>query len=738
MTTQHTEAAERTVIIIHHLSDLHFQQTPPSQEQQTKKVRKQQRTLPTTHEQPAAQPSQEQQATQTSQREQNALVKYNNYLLKQPRDKRPSIVVITGDLTANGDRNELATVAENLKIAFPEWGGDLKRHIYVVPGPHDVCWTGSFPPSFKEFYEVFGEFALPSQAGGVPKYLEGAQKVRYQVYPINTTYTPDLPLHGIRQEHRGHIKHFGRFRSNYLFHQRFRFLPWQRKRRADELRTLFLELTEGNPLTILDAGTIRQQDLDAFREDWKPGGSSDLDQGETLKILVTHHPLLIHPEFKSQTRRENEVTQRFHDLLEAARKAKFHLAFHGHLHKPQVLSDLSIVEGADTRHSMQQIGAGSLGDNGTFNEIVATYDDQVKLWRFEVRTISVTSAESTSSPSVVLMNPDEDPIRHTAKLDQRLERQKTFEMEIRRVMRQFSESVESERQLDPRNQSLVLLPQVAMSSIDRIIREVIFPADDFDVRVALALKGIHPVQHIVELRNTYIAPSLEGEPRTLLYPASVASWAVILGRTLRYPDMKNDSLQDSDVMWIIQNNKLPAIDQALDSLIHEASNDTEAKKRYEMVKTKLHDFLKTVERAKTTGQTVPPAMQQQTALSASSQGEVPDSLPVGKGTLTIGDLFQPTPTGQPQPYPCFIAVPIPLRSQTGSAVLPEIGVLDISLRERKKDEQHDVLAPNGKEAMFSRERIEMLETLSELCTQILCSADALGRPKGSWSDWLKK
>src|SRR5215472_13398964 len=108
VTTPTTESTERFSLIIHHLSDLHFQQT--------------------------------------SQSDQAALVKYAQYLLGQPREKRPSIVVITGDLTANGNRNELETVASNLKIAFPEWSGNLKQHIYVVPGPHDVCWTGAKPP----------------------------------------------------------------------------------------------------------------------------------------------------------------------------------------------------------------------------------------------------------------------------------------------------------------------------------------------------------------------------------------------------------------------------------------------------------------------------------------------------------------------------------------------------------------------------------------------------------------
>jgi hypothetical protein len=70
--------------------------------------------------------------------------------------------------------------------------------------------------------------------------------------------------------------------------------------------------------------------------------------------------------------------------------------------------------------------------------------------------------------------------------------------------------------------------------------------------------------------------------------------------------------------------------------------------------------------------------------------------------------------------------------------LPEIGALDISLRERKKDGLQGDQAANDREEMFSKERLDMLETLADLCTQILCSADALERPKGSWSDWIRK
>src|SRR5262249_5151912 len=90
-------------LIIHHLSDLHFK--------------------------PNAQSPQHM-----------ALIKYAGYLNSLPAEKRPDLVVITGDLTHTGEMNDLRTVATILRTDFPIWASDLAQRIFVVPGPRDVNW----------------------------------------------------------------------------------------------------------------------------------------------------------------------------------------------------------------------------------------------------------------------------------------------------------------------------------------------------------------------------------------------------------------------------------------------------------------------------------------------------------------------------------------------------------------------------------------------------------------------
>src|SRR5260370_3808088 len=96
------------------------------------------------------------------------LVKYRGYLERLEADRRPDLIVITGDLTSTGGTSDLSTVREIIRNDFPSWAGTLAEHIFVVPGPRDVNWEGKDPPGLKTFHETFHNFGLPSLDHSLP------------------------------------------------------------------------------------------------------------------------------------------------------------------------------------------------------------------------------------------------------------------------------------------------------------------------------------------------------------------------------------------------------------------------------------------------------------------------------------------------------------------------------------------------------------------------------------------
>jgi hypothetical protein len=649
MTPSKPESPEAKKLIIHHLSDLHYRHDDQGNSN-------------------------------------NPLISYALYLQELPEERQPSIVIITGDITENGTINDLETVASNLRVAFPKWAGHLDEHICVVPGPHDICWTSPNRPGFGEFYKAFGDFSHPLL---IKPIITGSF---YQLYPVNTTYVPGTLPPNLKREHAVYLQRYEQFQTLYR-QSRNRFQFWKKKKandQADKLREAFLQLTETNQLPVLDMGIINKEDLESLRT-W----ASQSPAPDQLRILVTHHPLLINPESKYDLPLDHEIRRLFRDFVVGARAAKFQLALHGYMHKPQVLSDLSLVNGNGDRYPLQQIGAGSIGNNNIFNEIIASYQPQEKIWQMEIQMINVKEPSSTTSISFVLQNPLKDITDRAKQLEEQLECRKQFEKEIRSVMEEYSEAI---IRVDRSLPSHSPLPQVALNSIERIIREEIFK--DFDVRVALALKEINPKhQHIWELRNTYLAPTLEGQPNTLLYPASLAAWAIILGRALLYPPGENEQLQNDDFLWLRRSGKIIQVQQDLDKLIQDAmgrssAQDPSSIDRYSRLRELLQE--------------------------------------PGTPTIYIRDLYQPQISDHSK-FSFFVAIPIPFRSHRDSTSLPEIGALDISVKERNPEPGKE----KKRDEIFTSDRLDMLQTLSDLITQILCSSDAVRSPKGSWNEKLR-
>jgi hypothetical protein len=678
MSSPQRAPSEGQRLIIHHLSDLHFEPDPQS-------------------------------------REHMALINYAGYLNGLPQEKRPNLVVITGDLTHTGEMHDLRTVATILRTDFPTWAGELARRIFVVPGPRDVNWEGTGIPGFETFYEVFADFGLPTRVHGMPhRPAADVPGLPFVAYPVDTCYTPESLPEQVRNELHTHGDRYHEFRRQYRdFKGRpssSGVFPWQRgadKADRGALRESYLELTEDNPVTVLDAGIVDPEDLEAFRP-WADALGRTAQAGgawDPLKILITHHPLQVYPRpdtgAAAQRRAMPDVKWRFGDMVTAARNAGFHLALHGHIHKPQVLSDLSILEGADTLHPLRQIGAGSLGDHGMFNEIRAVYleEDNQRHWWLEIRTVNVLADKPDASSFLLLLNPPEDAAKRAEQLEQQAGRRREFDDRVRWATRQFSETVvraqaDASRQSAPSTQ----LPQAAIQTLEGIIRGVIF--EDFDVRVRLLLKDTsRPVPRLVA---TYLVPPPSSTGvGPLVYPASIAAWALILGRSLAYPTIAEQDLTEQDYDWLRRSGKVPALQQALAMLVEqtaaESMPDTQAIDRY----SRLRDRLRQLDEPR----------------------------------LRMADLYQgPQKADQQRSYPNFIAVPIPLRP-TGDTVpdLPEIGVLDVGVRSRRRPgEQQPADTDHGD--VFTQDRVQMLESLAEVIAAILCTSSALGKPKGVWEE----
>lgn len=684
MTTAAQAPASYPPIIIHHLSDLHYQQLPQGKSD-------------------------------------NPLIRYRGYLDQQP-DRRPDLIVVTGDLTATGNTNDLRAIADMLRVQFSAsaWAGTLAQHIFVVPGPRDVNWEGKNPPSLTTFYEAFYDFGLPSRDHRQPQAKASVQTPPGCVaYAIDTCYALEECAVEMREQYHQYGNSFHEFVNQYKqVHNRPSFTLFGRPDRSAEIAALhdkYLRLTETSDLTLLDAGRVNEEDLKAFDEWRKSLTSTPL---EPLKILITHHPLAVEPKLEAPPgtahQRARHHALGFGALADGAGAAGFHLALHGHIHKPQVLSDLSLLQEPAGRHPLRQVGAGSLGDGRTFNEMTAIYGDDGadKHWRLEIRTINLRDPKPEDAKTWVLLNRTED----SAKKAEDLKREKSirgeFEKGVQTVMRTFSEDVYDTQPEDPFDRShSTMLPQRALQSVEDIIQRVVYPG--FGARTRLYLKDKHSSKTVPQLTATYLAP-LYSDAGPITYPYSLAALALVLGRTIVFPDDVTKRLTPEDYRWIRQSKKDQELINALEALVREPPPTglpaQEEAQRYQALLTKLK-------------------------LSMADDGHT--------DPLTGKDFYREMPVQTERPtYPVFICLPYPKRPPEGvGAALPEVAVLVVSVPSARESLAATAQGGTAAKAIegeaISKERIAMLESLTQLIGTILISSSAAGRPKGVWDDRLK-
>lgn len=688
-------AASRRQLILHHLSDLRYEDT-------------------------------------VENRQNDMLVRYQSYLGSLPPERRPDIVVITGNLTTTGRAKDLRAVATTLRICFASWVGHLHERVFVVPGPCDISWEDSASIGLQAFYEIFGDFALPYHTpmpSGKDTPASGQQA--FIGYPIDTCYSPNELNTNLKDKfnrysrsYRRFIKRRGKLNTRWLGLWKRPWRPRRREReraRAEQLESLrkqFLDLTEGGQLVDLRTGRITQPDLERY-ERWAQPIIQSASRGaggvSPLKILISHHPFAIQAEHYSATDTTQILQSSFKQAAKTARTAGFHLALHGHVHNPQLLTDMLLFEGPDHLQPIRQMGAASLGETGVFNEITAVARDgnEENAWRLDLRLVNL-KASGGDLEALSLLNPAETADKRIEQLTRDATQRSIFEQSMGFAMRRFSEQVHQAQgtprqdwpQAAPAPQdwsNMAPLPQDAMQLIRDVVDSVIFSG--YEVRVRLLLKSKDNYSSIPKLIPTYLAPAVMEGPDALVYPASVASWALILGRTLMYPAIKSQSTDVEDHEWLRRTGKFDPILSALKALMQEAAAKSypgkEALDRYQTLYTNLEAI----------------------------RG-------AGDAKIAGEHIYQPTPGGGPSlGYPNFICVPYPLRPRSGAPpALPETMVLDVAVRRADQLDGHRAARDFGSADPFTRARVEMLETLAELIGMMLTSASALGRPRGVWDE----
>lgn len=666
----------------------------------------------------------------------NILVQYERYLETLPRERYPDFVVITGDLTTNGTRAELSAVATTLRTCFARWKGSLNEHVVVVPGPHDVNWESIEGVGFQTFYDVFKDFATPTRAPASGWRDSPAGRVETIIgYPLDTCFSPDDLSPDLRGNFSGYVTYFGKFLDHRAKLGR-RWLgmwkqPWRlrrydrdraRERALQRLRNRYLELTEGARLIDLLAGRVSAKDAERF-ERWcqqqsqstvAGAASAGSTPGDTaispLKVLITHHPLDIRAEEDTVGTERQSTQYSFKQVVSAVRTGGFHLALHGHIHNPKLFSEQAVFEGPDDQRPLRQFGAASLGDTGVFNEITALYrrEQGQGAWRLSLRLANLKVSNPAAISPLELQNQAEVAAKDKRQLERSIRLRRDFELRLRYIMRRFSEQVNQSRP-DYRQSSMVIppLPQDALTLVREVVSDVIFRG--YETRVRLLLKNKEdrnsPVPRLVP---TYLNPAILDGPDTLVYPASVAAWALALGRRLTFPEIKDEATNAEDHEWLRSTKKLPELLNALDALRQgaAAASDWESEQRYQALYTNLD------------------------AIKGASNGQ-------SDARILGAKIYQATPgANPPRSFPAFICVPYPMRPAGGALpTVPEIAVLDIGVR---PIENPDVADSAEMSAFpfdpFTKERIEMLETLTELIGLMLAAADALGKPRGVWND----
>ncbi len=741
------KTASEKPLIIHHLSDLHHQQDPsPRDERQHDTV----------------------------------LLGYFRYIQKLKEDELPDLVIFTGDLTDTGMYQDFHHIATELRLLFlSRWEGEFEKHIFLVPGPNDLGWNGD-KPSFSDFQRAFAGFGLPIISQPIqknpfwnnkwfasspqpatpaqPSSLFVDPKDRYAVYLLNTCVSlqlllSDLPssktIKALPDEYKKALKAYLSSYNGLKNSDQQRYLP------PTEQRKRFLALLE-ETLISLDTGAIEQEEIQRFERDM----SHLAPESAPLRIIISHHPLIVH---QDNLAFKQAGFGPYDDLVKAAQKHKVQLGLHGHLHKPQMLTDLALQGSGDMPYAvadqkddatrqpgtvlvpLRQLGAGSLGTDHTFNQIIATREGDKVHWQLKVNTIAI-SPKPAHAPravfSLAILDPTEEQAREKLVREEksRVKTREKFDEEVHAIMSRYFEAIHKEGTDD-----VLTRP---FDDIERVIHSVIF--EGFNVETGLVLKcaervphpeghegwrptsSLDPIRDVTyELRHFYIFPD-KGEIPVFDYPATVAAWALILGRELIYPESlpapltpeKRANMPAKDVQQIEQELKRVEDDRKWLEVSRKGHHITE------LLKFRIEQLEQQIKAGNLEPDEVSSRRKHQERLQKMLDGRQNQS-------LTMNEIYLPMKGQHP-----FLSMPIPLRPSgfsadqaEGAPVFTEVGVLNVTMfpyGDEAIDAARSGVRPAADASAFTPDRLAMLRALSDLMYLMLIDAARMGRCKTPW------
>ena len=627
--------------------------------------------------------------------EAHPLERYESQVARLPDEKQPHLLIITGDLTLTGSREELREAAIHIRGALR---ANHQQRVFVVPGPHDIDWSNQLATdSFEPLRQALYGMTLPAfldRSGAImlgPEPFIYSTADNYLVYLINTVVTPESQLRpGAKSQGRPMPKPFEEL------HKHYRAL-WKEFTKdggitSESARQQFLQQTQS--LIDSDYGMVAQADIDRFARSLQslptdeplasrsqPGD----DQPLPLKILVTHHPLI---SYTGHHAHPFIAASQAGQLIDQARHSGFHMVLNGHTHEPHVLSDYPLESYVVTENPLLQISAGSLGAVSgmqTYNSMTAQRDRATGAWSLDLRVIKLGDNDDYPALHFVLSNPTKNstPVAAPATIaSAAYDPEFNYRMQV--ALEQFNDDMEG---------TVPDLPVRPMKIIEGAIKEVVFKG--LEVRVGLALKqrfatvpNAQSQSGNMVLENRYIDPGPQTDAQYLHpfpYPDTLAAWSLIQGEPLIYPDHVKDGGKYADYSWLDVSGKLPRILAQLKRMVD--LRDSNSQRAFE-----LHTKLTTRQ-------------------------------------LRLGDIFKPAPDSplrvsfSPH-FTSFICMPVPLRpTERRRQQVPEIGVLNV--------DEVDV-PPQIPGTAFTPARIDMLHTIADLITLILLTSNRLGRPKGTF------
>jgi predicted phosphodiesterase len=619
----------------------------------------------------------------------SALEAYTQRLYYLPAEQQPDVIIVIGDLTLTGSRDELREAANDLRSIAQarQWDAIAQRQrIFVVPGPHDIDWSNQTNAaiSLEGFAQAFAPFCIPALPGREGRLLTNTDPFvqsaasPYIVYLINTCIVPEALPQPTPKAQDEIVK---RYRA--LWKERARAVT-----RAYDDASIRQFVQGAEEILAQDAGAVRADDVARFTSTLAsvratPGTAAPprpLDPSAgLLKILVSHHPLI---GFTGLNGRSFASAIDAGALVSAARRFGVQVALHGHAHEPHVTSDLA-PDGAGPQGAppLLHIGAGAVGNPTlaapTYTELVATRDRATGRWNLSYAPVTLGNLGFSQRPpeyafplySLIPTPKLNTPRPDAASAATRAE----FESRLRVALRLLAEEVDNDAVQD--------IPVRPLETIKETIKDTIFMG--IETRIGLALKQRRPQETQIVLANRYIFPDVQADDQYLHpfpYPDTVAAWTMIQGEPLIYPTQVRGNTAPVNYDWLRRTGKYDEVLRALDEAL--LSDPGSAR---------LNDLRKKLD----------------------------------GGSLAVNDIFQPwLDSGVQTRFTTFISMPIPLRAQSFSAARPrEIGTLNVDIIDP------DPMRPGES---FTPERLDMLRSIATAIDLILTTADKFRRPRGVW------